>query len=391
MTKVLSEIIEIIESGSRPKGGVNRVGDVPSLGAEHLDRNGSFDFTNVKNVSLDFYNSINSGKIEERDILIVKDGATTGKVSYVGTDFPFKKAAINEHVFRIKINCNLAHPKYIYYYLASKNGNRQIMSDFHGATVGGISKRFSDKVKIPLPPLPEQQRIAAILDHADAIRRKNQEILEKYDLLAQSVFLEMFGDVIMNHKSWPKKPLGQLVKIRRGASPRPISDFLGGTVPWIKIGDGTSGSDIYIEDTREAVTEEGARRSVVLEPGTLIFANCGVSLGFARILKIRGCIHDGWLCFEEIDDTILNKIFLLKLLNSISNYFRNSAPEGTQPNLNTSIMKGFEIPVPPIDLQDKFSGIIMSIIKQKELTQKSIEKSEGLFQSLLQRAFKGNL
>jgi len=176
----------------------------------------------------------------------------------------------------------------------------------------------------------------------------------------------------------------------RGGSPRPIKDYLGGTVPWIKIGDGTKGDEIYINKTAEAIKPEGVSKSRYLESGSLIFANCGVSLGFARILKIGGCIHDGWLAFSEIDKS-LNKIFLLKLLNSVTEYFRSIAPDGTQPNLNTTIMKNFDVPIPPLEKQERFAEFTHKLTEYNQKYKKSIEDTESLFNSLLQRAFKGEL
>lgn len=261
----------------------------------------------------------------------------------------------------------------------------------NGATFKELSKSTLEKVKIPLPPLPVQKKIAAILDAADAHRQKTKALLEKYDELAQSIFLEMFGDPVKNEKGWEKVPMEQLMKIVRGGSPRPIDDFLGGTYPWIKIGDGTKGSDIYLEKTKEHITEAGLSKTRLLPAGSLIFANCGVSLGFARIITFEGCIHDGWLAFSEMDDKVLNKIFVLKALNSITRYFRETAPDGTQPNLNTSIMKNFKFIVPPISLQNKFANQLEELEKQKVMTQKSFDQAEELFNSLLQRAFKGEL
>jgi type I restriction enzyme S subunit len=186
------------------------------------------------------------------------------------------------------------------------------------------------------------------------------------------------------------KPLGKLCTVRRGASPRPIDAYLGGSVPWVKIGDGTGSDDIYIHKTAEAVTPEGAKKSVYLEPGSLIFANCGVSLGFARILGIGGCIHDGWLSFSDISES-LDKIYLLKLLNSVTNHFRQIAPSGTQPNLNTGIMKEFSIPIPPIQLQLEFADVVEKISSEKQHQSEALEATENLFNSLLQRAFRGEL
>ncbi len=84
---------------------------IPSLGAEHLDSNGGFNLNSVKYVTTEYFAKLNSGKIASENILIVKDGATTGKVSFVNENFPFGKSAVNEHVFVLKINKSKASPK----------------------------------------------------------------------------------------------------------------------------------------------------------------------------------------------------------------------------------------------------------------------------------------
>ena len=205
---------------------------------------------------------------------------------------------------------------------------------------------------IPLPPLAEQRRIADILDKANAIQRKREDCIRLTEDLLRSTFLEMFGDPATNPKGWETEKLGEMSSIRRGSSPRPIENYMGGDVPWIKIGDATKGDSFYITETEDHVTQAGAEKSVLLEPGSLVVANSGVSLGFARILKIKGCVHDGWLSLEKLDDR-LNKIYLLRLINSLTDHFRAIAPEGTQPNLNTGIMKEFRVAIPPIDLPKK--------------------------------------
>ncbi len=103
---------------------------------------------------------------------------------------------------------------------------------------------------------------------------------------------------------WVFEMLGNRCAIRRGSSPRPAGDpryFGGGTIPWIKIGDATKTSGRYIESTEEFVNEEGAKRSVRIPAGSLIIANSGVSLGFAAITRVEGCIHDGWLLPTDFD------------------------------------------------------------------------------------------
>jgi type I restriction enzyme S subunit len=243
-------------------------------------------------------------------------------------------------------------------------------------------------LKIPLPPLAEQRRIAAVLDKADAIRRKRRESLRLLDEFLRSAFLEMFGDPVRNDRGWEARRLGELATIRRGASPRPIERYLGGTIPWIKISDATASSDLYIHGTAEAVTEAGAARSVRLEPGAIVVANSGVSLGFARILRIAGCIHDGWLSIEMRGDH-LNKVFFVSFINAITTCLRAMAPTGTQPNLNTGIMQNLRVPLPPHSLQDRFAQLTEATQGAAMRIRSAIQASEDFFESLAQQAFRG--
>ena len=183
-------------------------------------------------------------------------------------------------------------------------------------------------------------------------------------MVSNSRFNEMFGDININNKGWKTYPLGSLCNIYRGGSPRPIKKFLGGTIPWIKISDATDNNNIYITSTKEHIIEEGLKKTRLVKSGSLIFANCGVSLGFARIITFDGCIHDGWLSFENID-TRIDKRFLLQSLNRMTKHFRETAPAGTQPNLNTSIMKSYEQILPPINMQHEFILFIDEVEKSK--------------------------
>jgi type I restriction enzyme S subunit len=266
-----------------------------------------------------------------------------------------------------------------------------MIAQIHGTTMQHITRDRFEAIQIPLPPLPEQQRIAAILAKADRLRRQRRYALELSAGYLQAVFLEMFGDPVRNERGWEQEKMEHFSRITRGASPRPIDQFLGGTVPWIKIGDGTKGSDLYIASTQEHIIEEGVSKSVFLKRGAVIFANCGVSLGFARILQIDGCIHDGWLSFEQLDERRIKPIFLVKTLNHMTPYLRGLAPEGTQPNLNTGIMKDLPFILPPLPLQEQYAQVVKKYDRLRAQQQEGLRQAEHLFQTLLARAFRGEL
>lgn len=331
----------------------------------------------------------NIQKIKKNDILIA---ASSGSLSVVGK----AARALDDFNGGFGAFCKVLRPNakvdpaYFANYFFTSEYRRKISSVAAGANINNLRNSDIDDLEIPLPPLAEQKRIAAILDKADAIRRKRQQAIELADEFLRSVFLDMFGDPVTNPKGWENKLLGDVVTIRRGASPRPINDFLGGTVPWIKIGDATKGDDLFINSTAEAVTEDGAKKSVFLKEGSLIFANCGVSLGFARILGVSGCIHDGWLSIENFENAF-NKIFLLKWINQLTSYFRSIAPDGTQPNLNTTIMKSQNIIIPPIGLQHEFAKQVEKVEALKAKLKASQLQAEEQFKALSQRAFAGEL
>ena len=321
-----------------------------------------------------------SAKLMKPDsVLIALTGATTGKVGYL--TFP---ACANQSVTGIQPN-NRFIPKYLYYYLL---GIRQkILHDSYGGAQKHISQGYVKNIEVPLVDIEKQKKIATALDKANSIITNRQLQLNALDTLIKARFIEMFGDINTNSKNWLSLPLGELCTIVRGGSPRPIEQFLGGDVPWIKIGDATEGESIYLTTTKEHIIQEGVKKSRLVKAGSLIFANCGVSLGFARIITFDGCIHDGWLAMEDIDRR-LDKVFLLQALNQMTEHFREMAPAGTQPNLNTAIMKSYMQIIPPIKLQEEYIKFVSQVDKSKVAVQQALDKAQLLFDSMMQTYFK---
>jgi len=317
------------------------------------------------------YTNETSNIFNELPVIIFDDFTTA--IKYV--DFPFK---VKSSAMKILKSTKKAYIKYIYYYMNTIKADTQLHKRYW------ISK-YAD-IQAPLPPLSVQQQIADVLDSIASLSSQRKQQLEQLDLLVKSRFVEMFGDVLRNDKGWITEKLETLCKISRGGSPRPIDKFLGGTIPWIKIGDATSGNDVYLHETKDFIIEEGIKKSRYIKSGSLIFANCGVSLGFARIITFEGCIHDGWLSFEDIDER-LNKVFFLKSLNQCTNHFRMTAPDGTQPNLNTGIMKSFKQIIPPLTLQNQYIAFVEAADKSKFEIQQGLKKLELQYNALMQQYF----
>lgn len=251
-------------------------------------------------------------------------------------------------------------PKYLYYFCRHFDFERLNKA----VTIPSLTKSDLLKIDIDLPTVTEQQAVIDKLSGIETVIALRQQELQKLDELIEARFVELFGDINTNDKNWDSQPLGELCTIVRGGSPRPIENFLGGDVPWIKIGDATKGDNIYLHSTKEHIIRDGVKKSRMVKSGSLIFANCGVSLGFARIITFDGCIHDGWLAMEDID-VRLDKVFLLQALNQMTDHFRKIAPAGTQPNLNTAIMKAYIQIIPPMELQKEYIAFVEQVDKSK--------------------------
>ena len=300
---------------------------------------------------------------QEKDILI-SVRAPIGALNIANCE-----CCIGRGLAGLTVNEDICVQDYLWYALSSKVD--ELNSKGTGSTFKAINKKILAETEIPLLPLAEQRKIAAVLDQVSNLIAKRRQQLDKLDELVKSRFIEMFGDINVNDKGWTIQPLGELCTIVRGGSPRPIEKFLGGDVPWIKIGDATDGESIYLHSTKEHIIREGVSKSRMVKAGSLIFANCGVSLGFARIITFDGCIHDGWLAMEDIDAR-LDKVFLLQALNQMTEHFRKIAPAGTQPNLNTAIMKAYKQIIPPMKLQKDFISFVEQTDKSKYRQEKCI-------------------
>ena len=182
------------------------------------------------------------------------------------------------------------------------------------------------------------------------------------------------------------KKLGEIAKIQRGASPRPISEYLTTNIegiPWIKIGDIKSGTK-YVENTEQKITQKGALKSRILKKGDFIMSN-SMSYGRPYILKIDGAIHDGWASISEFEES-LKSDFLYYYLSSdrVKKYWDSKINSSSVSNLNSEIIKSLLIPLPPLEVQnhivkilDKFDTLVndlsQGLPKEIELRQKQYE------------------
>ncbi|MDD6851361.1 MAG: restriction endonuclease subunit S [Bacteroidales bacterium] len=187
----------------------------------------------------------------------------------------------------------------------------------------------------------------------------------------------------MKH-NWEYKRLGSLCEIVRGGSPRPIQDFLTNAdngLNWIKIGDVAVGSK-YITSTKEKIKPEGLRKTRQVVKGDFILSN-SMSFGRPYILKIDGCIHDGWLAIKGVKNHFLPD-FLYYFLSSPTTYslFEKLVKGGVVSNLNSDIVKGISVPVPPMEVQERIVAELDKINETIEDCRELLRNLDALAQSL---------
>lgn len=385
----LSQILSSLESGGRPKGGASLDNNgIPSLGAEHLDGNGGFNFKTIKYIPEDFFNGLKNGIVEKENILIVKDGATTGKVSFVTDEFPFDKAAVNEHVFLLKVDKLKANPKFAFHYLKCPQGQRDIMRDFRGATVGGISRGFVDFVKFELPSLPDQLYIANLLSKAENLIAQRKESIRLLDEFLKSTFLEMFGDPVRNEKGWEKDKVISYTDCIVPGRDKPKS-FTGNT-PWFTTEDLNHKG--YVTKSKKelglSAEEINEVRARVIPAGSVLMT-CVGDLGVISVCK-EDCVVNqqlhAFICKEEI-----NNLFLMYSLSFQKNLMYKKATSTTVPYMNKTTCNSIPVVKPPIELQTQFAQIVEKTEALKTQYQQSLQELENLFGSLSQKAFRGEL
>lgn len=321
--------------------------------------------------------------LEEGDLLMSLTG-NVGRVAILEKEL--LPAALNQRVACLRLKSNKITKSYLFHFLNSNFFEQQCIMASNGVAQKNMSTEWLKDYEIPLYTPNQQEEIVTVLNAAQSILSSRRQQLQKLDDLVKARFVELFGDINANDREWNVQPLGELCTIVRGGSPRPIEKYLGGDIPWIKIGDATDGESIYLYSTKEHITQAGVSKSRMVKSGSLIFANCGVSLGFARIITFDGCIHDGWLAMENINER-LDKVFLLQSLNQMTEHFRRIAPAGTQPNLNTAIMKDYKQIIPPLELQKEFIAFVAQTDKSKVAVQKALDEAQMLFDSLMQKYF----
>lgn len=291
---------------------------------------------------------------------------------------------------------------YLRHFLQSELFHKQFMATVKG--VGGSLLRAdvsqTGKIEIPLPQLNTQQRIATILDEADTLCKKTQQLIDSYDELAQSIFLDMFGDPVKNPKGWKEKKIIEVCDHPKDIKCGPFgtqlqkSEYQDNGIPLWGIPQINSNFEKY---PKEFVSEEKARQldQYSVKPFDILMSRKG-NVGKCAVYPSHfenGIMHSDVLRLR-CGTKLSNPIFIayqFKLNRKLITHVEQVSSGAIMAGINVSRLKDIFVQVPPISLQNQFAQKIDLIEQQKELTKQSLKESEDLFNTLLQKAFKGEL
>lgn len=384
----LKDYIETMESGKRPKGGAVNEG-IPSLGGEHITSEGKFNLRSnkLKYVPEDYYNELKKGKIQVNDILVVKDGATTGKTAIVTEKFPFKEACVNEHLFLIRTKEELK-AKYLYYYFLSDLGQHQILKDFRGATIGGISREFIN-INLYIPNIEIQEKIIKILDKSQELIYKKKEQIFNLDELVKSRFIEMFGDTFLNTKSFEMKQIKDITQIIKGVTYKPEQVSDKGII--VLRSSNIQNSKFDLNDIVR-IDKEINEKFLVKYNDIIMCNRNGSKRLVGKVAKIP-------MSSEQMTFGTFMTIIRSPYFNYLFNFFQTEGFR-RQIKMQTSVainqisiplLESVKVPLPPMELQNKFAEFTNQVDKLKFEMEKSLKELEDNFNSLMQKAFKGEL
>ena len=381
-THKLADFATILSGYAFDSGCFGETGEIPIIRIRDV----------VRGYSNTFYTGDFSSNfvINNGDLLVGMDGDFNTAIWQGG------KAVLNQRVCKIIPNQKIIDQTYLYYLLPKEL--KKIWDETSFVTVKHLSVKALQSIEVPLPPLPEQKRIAAILDKADSIRRKRQEAVRLTEELLRSVFLDMFGDPVTNPKGWVTLCMEEIILDGpQNGLYKHESDYGSGT-QIVRIDSFYDGEVTGIDKLKRVRLDAGTiQKYQLLEDDILINrVNSRKFLGKSAIVpKLKEpTVFESNMMRIAVNEKIICPHYLVSLLQHqyIKTQIDNKAKDAVnQSSINQDDVKSFEIRVPPLKLQAEFKVI------KKKLFGLFIRQSEAdlfektLFNSILQRAFKGVL
>ena len=366
--------------------------EIMYLDTGNITRN-EIDNIQVLNVMMDKIPSRAKRKVKDKTIIY--STVRPNQEHYGFLENPGDNFIISTGFSTIDVYDENTDEKFIYYLLTQKH----ITDYLHTIGENSVSSYPSinpddiANLKFAVPDLKTQQSIAAVLSALDKKIALNKQINARLEEMAKTLYDYWFvqfdfpdangkpykssgGEMVFDEtlkreipKGWEVKKLKDAMQIVRGASPRPIDDFLSDNgIPWIKISDATATSTPFIFKTKEFIKSNGKQYSRYLYPNTLILSNSATP-GIPRIVELECCVHDGWLIIENLKNSLFNEFMYFYFLN-FKEKIMNLGSGSIFKNLKTEYIKELDLIIPNKETLENAKTIFSDVFKKIKNTQK---------------------
>jgi len=328
--------------------------------------------------------------------IVVGRKGTIGAVSWLDSDFwPI------DTTYYVKILDKEIDLKWLFFALVKLNLPKLSLAD----VVPGLKRDLVYALKLPLPPLPEQKKIAEILSTIDEAIDKVYEAIEKTQRLKKGLMQTLLTKGIQKGrfkiqdfketevgripKEWEVVTLGEITKLERGKfgfRPRNDPRFYGGKFPFIQTGDISVAGGI-IKKYSQTLNDEGFKISKLFKKGTLVISIAG-NIGDVGILDFDSCFPDSIVGINAIVEKVYY-LFLMYLLKKFKTELNSIAPRSTQKNINIEILEKFRLPLPPLHEQKKIAEILSTVDMRLGALRRRKEKLERIKKGLMENLLTG--
>ena len=334
-------------------------------------------FTTAQEISY-----IDSYSYDDEVVLVAGNGDLNVKY-YEGKFDAYQRTYILTKKENVELNL-----KFLYFFMSD------YVKILRSQSIGGVIKYIKlenlTEAKIPLLSFDQQTIIVDILNKAESLKEFRKEQIQAYDDLIVSLFIKMFGNPNYNRLKLELKKLGVLGKWKSGGTPkRSNREYYKGNIPWI-----TSGelNEMFIEDSTEHINEIALENSStkIVPIGSLLLGMYD-SAGLKSSITTRVVTTNQAIAFSQLNEDLVNTIYVYYCIQLMRNNLLTKQRGVRQKNFNLSMIRDIDIPVPPIELQNKFADYVIKIEEEKKKLEDSLAELETLFDALMQEAFSGNL
>ena len=327
---------------------------------------------------------LNDYMLQENDLLLSLTG-NVGRVALLNKEF--LPAALNQRVACLRTNNKKILNKYLFYYLLSKNFENDCIKYSKGIAQKNMSTEWLKEYELDIVSINDQNSIICIFDKLYIVINKYKIQLNHLDTLIKARFVDMFGDIKKSDGIRSVK-LGSICETVSGGTPSTKeNDYYGGDIPWIST---VALGEIFIgkEKAKDFITEKALRESAThLIPKDSIMVGTRVGVGKCSINSCDMCTNQDINSLINIDESNFNKVFLKFAIDEYCDYFNTIKKGATILGITTEDLKSINIPMVSLELQDKYVCFVRYIYKLKFDVQKSLEKTQMLFDSLMQQYF----